>query len=364
MQINSVSLKQFRNHTNTTIQFGENLNILWGENAQGKTNVLEGLYLFMAGRSPRTSHDKEMIKNGESSAKAELSFCCENRNFTCEIVLYQDRKKQIKVNDIKLKKTADLIGTLNMVYFHPGDLAVISGGPSLKRKMMDVSISQLRPNYYRLLSAYQRVLRQRNQLLKEKKLKTLNVWDESLSHIGAQIIIYRQRYIERLQKYATSIHSAISANKEKFMLCYVPSFYYDDVKTSAIEKCFFQALENERGKELKVGTTLVGPHRDDIAFFINEKEMKQFASQGQIRSAVLSLKLSEMEFLFDDKGEYPIVLLDDIMSELDKNRRIDLLQFLRDKQVIMTCTDYEHSMVSENTKIFHIKNGQVVCSKE
>lgn len=338
MFIKSLSLVNFRNYSEQKLVFDEATNVFCGGNAQGKTNLLEALYLFSMGKSFRTQQDAELIRFGEDYTKAVLTYCDRNREHTIEIIILRDKKKQIKINGVSITKLSELIGNLNTVLFYPEELGLVKEGPYIRRRFMDMALSQLRPAYYHALGRYHRTLEQRNRLIKKLRFEntdsgrdTVFVWNEKLAEYGMELITYRAEFMERLQKLAQKAH--YEASKEELSLCYRPRF---TDKESYIKK-----LEASFCRELEQGCTLYGPHRDDFEIYINDKEAKSFGSQGQQRSAVLSLKLAQADLLYEEYGEYPVLLLDDIMSELDKERRAYLAGRIPDKQVFITCTDID-----------------------
>lgn len=367
MQIEKLALNNFRNYDNLSLSFYNGINIIWGNNAQGKTNILEALYLFATARSHRATKDRELISFNCDFSKILINFVSQKRPQMGEITLYYDKKKQILINDIKISKISDLMGVLNIVFFSPEDLNLIKEGPSLRRKFLDIGIGQLRPNYYNLINQYNKILNHRNNLLKEcvtKKslLNTIDVWNYKLSEVGSKIMLHRLLYIDKIKNIASDIHKTITENKESFDISYAPSFECLEKSKAHIFNKFLKCLDEALDKDIKSGCTGIGPHRDDFNIFINGKEVKSFGSQGQQRTCVLTLKMAEMEFVFEDKGEYPVLLLDDIMSELDKERQKYLLKFIYNKQVILTCTDFDNMLFDGEVNYFYVENGKVTNS--
>ena len=357
MYIEHLSLKNFRNYEDEEFSFLPKTNILYGKNAQGKTNVLEALYLFSIGKSFRTPQDRELIRFGADFSRAELTFSDKKRSQKIEIILRRDRKKQIKVGGVVIQKLSELVGTLNVVLFCPEELGLVKEGPHVRRRFIDIALSQLRPNYYRLLSTYHKVLDQRNHLIKKVKfqganslLDTLPVWDEKLASCGVEIVRYRREFIETLKMYAKKVHAEISGEE-------LDIEYRTRVTT---KEDFLEKLSQNLERELEQGCTLFGPHRDDLMLTVGGRDAKTFASQGQQRTIVLALKLAQADLLFEDTGEYPVLLLDDIMSELDAGRRAYLAKKIQDKQVIITCTDVEPNLSGDQTKTIHIRNGAIL----
>ncbi len=357
MYIEHLSLKNFRNYENEEFSFIPGTNILYGQNAQGKTNVLEALYFFSIGKSFRTPQDRELIWFGADFSRAELTFSDRKRSQKIEIILRRDRKKQIKVGGVVIQKLSELVGTLQVVLFCPEELSLVKEGPYVRRRFIDIALSQLRPNYYRLLSSYHKVLEQRNHLIKKIKFQgntalsdTMSVWDEKLSEYGVEIVRYRSDFIGKLEGFAQKVHAEIC-----------PETLGIEYRTRVTTKeDFLEKLSSGIERELEQGCTLFGPHRDDILLTVDGREAKTFASQGQQRTIVLALKLAQADLLFEETGEYPILLLDDIMSELDAGRRAYLAKKIQDKQVIITCTDVEPNLSAGQTKTIHIENGRII----
>lgn len=353
MFIKSLTLKNFRNYSQQTLEFDEKTNVFQGNNAQGKTNLLEALYLFSMGKSFRTTQDSDLIRFGESYTKAELRFCDRNREHVLEIIILRDKKKQIKINGLTISRLSELIGHLNVVLFYPEELGLVKEGPYIRRRFMDVALSQLRPGYYHTLGRYQRVVEQRNKLIKKIRMSgsdslsdTLFVWNEKLADYGMELCSYREEFMERLNVLARKAH--FEASGEQLTVLYKPRF---DSREAFLEK-----LEISFEREIEQGFTLYGPHREDFDILINDKEAKVFGSQGQQRSAVLSLKLAQADLLFEEYGEYPVLLLDDIMSELDQKRRAYLAGRIPDKQVFITCTELD-TLLSQGS-VFTVSGGR------
>lgn len=357
MRIEHLSLKNFRNYTAEEFSFIPQTNILYGENAQGKTNALEALYLFSIGKSFRTPQDRELIRFGEDAARAELVFSDAKRRQKIEIILRCDRKKQIKINGVVIHKLSELVGRLNVVLFCPEELGLVKEGPNVRRRFVDIALSQLRPNYYHLLGLYHKVLEQRNSLIRKIKYEnasalsdTMPVWNEKLAAYGVQVCTYRREFLKSLEEYAKKVHREISGED-------LGMEYRTRVGT---KEEFLEKLNSNFARELEQGYTLYGPHRDDLFLTVGGRDAKSFASQGQQRTIVLSLKLAQADFLFEETGEYPVLLLDDIMSELDAGRRAYLAKKIVDKQVVLTCTDIEEQLCGGETKTIQIHSGKIL----
>ncbi len=353
MRIERLTLQNFRNYTAQEVTFHPGVNVIYGGNAQGKTNLIEALYYFAFGKSFRTTQDKELIRFGEDATHITVTFADRSREQTIDAVVRRDRKKQVRVNGVNLSRLGELVGRLGVVLFYPEELSLVKEGPSHRRRFLDIAISQARPNYYHLLSRYQKTLEQRNTLLKKIKLRgysadTMPVWNEKLAEYGWGLIQYRREYVARLAEYARAVHAELSGE--------TLAVSYRSKLESQVD--FLEKLSSNLSKELEQGATLYGPHRDDLDLLINDLDAKVYASQGQQRTCVLSLKIAQADFMGDMLGEYPVLLLDDIMSELDLSRRRFLLEKIRDKQVIVTCTDGE-LISGVGGKRFYVQNGTV-----
>ncbi|MDP4180192.1 MAG: DNA replication/repair protein RecF, partial [Bacillota bacterium] len=337
MHIEGLFLKNFRNYEALQVNFIKGFNIIYGNNAQGKTNILEAIYLCSTGRSHRTSKDAELIKNGKEKYIVNVKFTRNEITGKCiEINYDRINKKKIKINENPIKKIGDLMGQINSIMFSPEDLQIIKEGPSERRRFIDIALCQLKPSYFFNLQQYIRILNQRNTLLKEISLKrmnssTLDVWNQSLIEIGSKIIKSRIEFINILSEKANINHKKITNNEEMLEIKYVPSIDLNNfnIGVEEIKKTFTNQLKVVLAKEIQKATTIIGPQRDDIEIRLNKESIKLYGSQGQQRTAVLSLKLSELEIVKDDTGEFPILLLDDVMSELDMNRREYLVENIK-----------------------------------
>ena len=357
MWINNIKLVNFRNYDNKIIKLYKNINVFFGENAQGKTNILESIFLCSIGKSFRTSKERELIKFNEKNSLVEINYQKKDREGKIKIELGE--KKQIYLNGIKLKKLSELLGNINMVIFTPEDINILKGAPQNRRKFLDVMISQLRPNYMHLLTLYLKTLEQRNNYLKQIKFEhkdpsLLDIWDEKLVEYGIKIYEYRKNYIEKLYEHVKKIHKEITNEKEKIEIN-----YFSDANT---RQNFINELKSRRKLDIIKGYTTKGIHRDDFMIYINGKEIQIYGSQGQNRTAILSLKLAELNVISEEIGENPILLLDDFMSELDSKRRKNFLERIKDIQVIITCTE---KLVLEKSKYFsyNVIEGNVIEEK-
>ena len=351
MWIKKIKISNFRNYKNAEINLNNKINIFYGENAQGKTNIIESIYLCSIGKSFRTSKEKEMIKFGEENSNIEIDYEKSDREGNISINIGQ--RKNIFVNKIKIKKLSELLGNINVVIFTPDDINILKGGPQNRRKFLDVMISQLRPKYMHLCGLYQKTLDERNTFLKNTEncnYDLLDIYDEKLAEYGCEIYKYRNEFIEKLKNKIKNIHKNITNNKENIEIKYISNC--EDKNE------YLKLLKDRRKLDFIKGYTTKGVHRDDFQIFLNELPVDVYGSQGQHRTAVLSLKLSELQVIYDEIGENPILLLDDFMSELDEFRRTNFLENIKDTQVIITCTD-KLELQENEFEVFNVKNGEI-----
>jgi len=364
MQIKRLTLQNFRNYENEEFEFNNNVTVIYGDNAQGKTNVLEAVHLFSMGKSHRTHKDKEMILFGNDLATAALEFVSCGMENRSEIVISRDARKTIKVNGIVIPKISILMGRLNVVLFCPEHLALVKDQPRGRRKNLDAFISQLRPKYFSALMQYQKIIAGKTMLLGKSKNFSfdgvLDVWNEKLVSVAAEIIAYRNEYVKRLEVVMAEVLRDISNGAEEFSMKYLSCVGDVDGKTeNEIRKLLSDKLTKTATREREIQKCLVGPHRDDISFYINGKDARAFGSQGQQKTVALALKLAEVKIIREEIGEFPVLLLDDIMSELDANRRKFVLSEIKDMQVIITATDKEmFEGLGDDVKYIEIKNGK------
>lgn len=347
MKINDLYLYNFRNYSNEFLEFSDGVNFIYGANGQGKTNIIEAFYYFCTGRSFKNVKDKEVIKFGEDFAKIKINFESEISKKSAEIILKDE--KIINLNGVNIKKLSELVGFLKAVLFTPDCLNLIKGGPSERRHFLDVFISSLYPVYFKLLLNYYKVLKQKNTLLKsfnaDKNL--IFVWNEKLAEFAHLIFKYRFFMIDKLSPFLEEFQNEISKEREKIKIVYNPSVkeYYDD------KQKILDIINEHTKKEIELGFCLIGPHRDDFSLFINGKDLKHYGSQGQIRCSILSLKLAECEVIKEICGEYPVLLFDDITSEIDSARKSFIFEKIKDKQVFITCTEKENLKGANYIKI-------------
>lgn len=358
MFVKSLELNNYRNYENIHIDFDKGVNILYGDNAQGKTNVLESIYLCSTTKSHRGSKDKEIVKFGENEGHIRCLFDKNEVDYQIDIHLRTEKSKGIAINGMKLKKAAELMGIVNVILFSPEDLSIIKNGPSDRRRFVDSELCQLDKVYLYNLSSYNKIVNQRNNLLRDivyhpELTDTLDVWDSQLISLGTKIIDRRTLFINQLNEIIYDIHRNLTGDKEKLLIKYDPNVEIMEYQ---------QKLLKNREKDIKYKLTSVGPHRDDFIFYINNMDSKKYGSQGQQRTAALSLKLSEIQLVQNITGNTPILLLDDVLSELDSNRQNYLLDCIGDIQTIVTCTgldDFINDRIEIN-KIFKVSGGNVV----
>jgi len=368
LYVKYLSLNDYRNYSNVKLEFSENFNIIYGKNAQGKTNILESIFICASGRSHRTKRDVDLIRIGRQGYSVNLLVNKKNEETLIQVSYKKDEKKSVKINEIPVKKIGNLMGHLNVVMFSPEDLLIIKEGPSERRRFMDITISQLRPSYFYDLQQYAKIISQRNMLLKEvqnKKslLDTLEIWDNNIIKTGARIVWTRRNFINKLNIIAEEKHKRITNRTENLGLKYICSFNIDDCKSlEDVEKSFEKALEKVHVMELTKCTTLIGPQRDDCEILLNDMSIKLYGSQGQQRSAVLSMKLSEIEIMKEETGETPVLLLDDVMSELDSSRQEYLFDSIEGIQTFITCTEgnfFDEKLSGKNAKFFRVQSGEI-----
>ncbi len=357
MIIKSLELKNFRNYEDLHLCFDEGTNILYGDNAQGKTNVLESLYLSGTTKSHRGSRDREMIRFDENEAHIRTIVEKGGIEHQIDLHLKKNDTKGIAVDRVPIHRAREIFGMLHLVFFSPEDLNLIKEGPSWRRRFLDMELGQLDPIYLSNLAKYNKVLKQRNQLLKDMAYRpslkdTLPVWDEQLVTYGAKIIAQRRAFLEKLNEIVGPIHERISGKRERLRLVYEPNCEEDD---------FAAELLRALPRDQKTGMTSVGPHRDDICFTINNKDIRRYGSQGQQRTSSLSLKLAEIELVRRTIHDTPVLLLDDVLSELDSKRQNYLLNSICDIQTIITCTGLDEFVKNRFriNRVFFVKDGHI-----
>lgn len=357
MWITSLEMQNFRNYESQKIDFSENVNVFYGDNAQGKTNIIEAIFMCSIGKSFRTSKEKETIKHNEEFTNIVLKY--QNKDRDGNIKVQISNKKTIFVNGVKVKKLSELLGKVNIVLFTPDDINILKNGPDQRRKFLNMMIGQIRPNYVNILNTYTKVMEQRNNYLKQIRdlddktkinYKLLDIWDEKLASLSYKICLYRTEFINKISEKIKDIHKNITENKEEIKIEYITE--------SSDEKKLLELIKQRRKLDIIKGYTTKGAHRDDFNIYIDNDLVNVYGSQGQHRTAVLSLKMSELEIIKEETGESPILLLDDFMSELDSKRRKNLLSNIGDTQVIITCTDEMENNFLGN--IYKVKEGKVI----
>lgn len=365
MKINSVKLNNFRNISSMELHATDGVNVIYGENAQGKTNILEAIWLFTGCKSFRGSKDTEFIKFNEDFAKINLDFSDNVRNKKSEIII-GNKKKNVYLNGVSLRSSSELIGSFYAVIFSPSHLSLIKDGPSGRRRFLDTALCQLKPSYAEHLAGYRRALLQRNALLKDLHLSPqlydiLDSLDDQLSRYSAAVISERLKYIEILSQYSKQIYAGISENKEYFNVTYSRNDITDiNISVNDLYNLELERIKNARKEDVLYKTTTIGPHRDDIDILINNVSARSFGSQGQQRSCALALKLGESEIIKKITGETPVALLDDVMSELDEKRQDYVLNHINDRQVFLTCCDPSQVLRLCGGKSFMINGGEIV----
>lgn len=362
MYIKRIELNNFRNYGELTLDFDSRLNLIIGKNAQGKTNLIEAVYVSSIGRSFRTSRDTELIKFGCDYAKIKTETEKEYTEGSVEIILSKNKNKFAKVDGVKIRKASELLKNIYLVIFSPEDLKLVKDEPEKRRKFIDRELCQIKPAYYDNLAKYKRILMQRNAYLKEYETdkSILDVWDMQLARHGAAITEYRKEFIKKLSIISSNIHSGISNGRENLKINYSPNLeLYDDKKIQ--EEIFYSTLKKSFENDIRQRTTTRGPHKDDIEFFINDINARSFGSQGQQRTAALSLKLAETSIIKEESGETPILLLDDVMSELDLERQEFLIKSLSETQLFITTTEIPDILKEKLTdgKVFYVENGKI-----
>ncbi len=361
MEIKKYTAENYRNIEYLELEPSNGINIIYGQNGQGKTNIIEGIWLFTGCRSFRTSKCAELVKNNENFAKISLDFEAGDRLQNAEMII--DNKRQVRINGISQETPRRLLGTFRAVVFSPDSMAVVRDGPAEKRRFFNIALSLLRPQYANLLSRYLKTMAHRNALLKQMSEKQnddlLDMWDEELAKTGAKITLARSRYVEELSVEAKEIYFGISGNKEELSLSYVPGFKTEGNEEEELKADLIAALKRSRQSDIRYQVTGAGPHKDDLTFCIGELCARSFGSQGQQRSCALALKLGEAAILEKNCGERPVALLDDVMSELDSSRQRDLLGFLKDWQVFITCCETSVLHDVNISSAFEVEGGRL-----
>lgn len=358
MVIKSLELSSFRNYETLSIEFSRGVNILYGDNAQGKTNILEAICVCATTKSQKGSKDKEMIKLGEEESHIRMYVERDEVPHKLDMHLRRSKVKSAAVDGLPVKKSSELYGFLHVISFSPEDLSIIKDGPAERRRMVDMELCQLDKIYLHELTKYNKILEQRNNLLKQigfdsRLADTLEVWDEQLVEYGTKIIEARKDFVKRLNELVGPVHERLSGGKEKLTLCYEPNVNPEQ---------FLKALQDSREKEFILKSTVHGPHRDDISFYLGDEDIRKFGSQGQQRTSALSLKLAEIELVRKTIKDDPVLLLDDVLSELDRSRQTQLLDSIKDIQTVITCTGLEEFVRERicSDRIYRVVQGGIL----
>ncbi|AAU21648.1 DNA replication/repair protein RecF [Bacillus sp. GM2] len=366
MYIQNLTLSSYRNYERLDLQFENKVNVIIGENAQGKTNLMEAIYVLAMAKSHRTSNDKELIRWDEDYAKIEGRVIKKNGSVPIQLVISKKGKKG-KVNHIEQQKLSQYVGAVNTIMFAPEDLNLVKGSPQVRRRFLDMEIGQVSPVYLHDLSLYQKILSQRNHFLKQLQTRKqtdqtmLDVLTEQLTEFAAKVVMKRLQFVDQLEKWAQPIHSGISRGLEELTLKYHTSLHVSDSPDlSKMINSYQETFSKLRDKEIERGVSLSGPHRDDVLFYVNGRDVQTYGSQGQQRTTALSLKLAEIDLIQEEIGEYPILLLDDVLSELDDYRQSHLLHTIQGRvQTFVTTTSVDgidHKTLNE-AEIFRVENG-------
>ncbi|MDY6038533.1 MAG: DNA replication/repair protein RecF [Eubacterium sp.] len=367
MYIENIEISNFRNYDKLEVEFNKNVNLILGKNAQGKTNLLEAIYLTAIGRSFRTSKDIELVKFDREVSKIKVKAKKELNDTSVEISLKRKGnnsvEKYIKKDKKNISKTSQLIKNILIVIFSPEDLKIVKDEPEKRRKFIDRELSQISPKYYNCLSNYKKALLQRNTYLKEDniELSILEIWDKQLAKYGAEVIYLRREFISKISKYSSKIHSGISGNTEVLRLNYESNIEIKENITEQ-EEYIYELLKKSFKIDSKNRNTSIGPHRDDVSFIVNDIDMRNYGSQGQQRTCALSLKLAELNLIKEETEEDAILLLDDVMSELDANRQEFLIDTMRKNQLFITTTEIDSNIKEkfEDLSVFYVEKGKIL----
>ncbi|NLD19727.1 MAG: DNA replication/repair protein RecF [Clostridiales bacterium] len=362
MYIKSIELNNFRNYENIRVSFNNKINIFLGNNAQGKTNLLEGIYLNAMARSFKTTKDKELIRFGQEYCKIKTSVIVDDDEQITEIVINSEGKKAVKIDGVKIKKTSELLERVLIIIFSPEDLKIVKDEPEKRRKFIDRELCQIKTGYYNDISNYKKVLKQRNTYLKENVIENsvLDIWDYELAKYGSRIIWIRKKFIKKIDKISREIHDKISGGRENLSLKYEANIK-PSKSPEEMEADFYEILKESRGDDIRNKNTGRGPHKDDMKISADQIDLRKFGSQGQQRTAALSIKLSEIKLIEDETGENPILLLDDVLSELDNDRQRYLLNSLGKNQMFITTADISGNVIKSiaEGKVYKIVSGEI-----
>ena len=366
MNVTELHLENFRNYGSMTTQFGESVNIITGNNAQGKTNIIEAIFYLATGKSFRQASDKEMISHDKENAYIRAGVISDGRKQMLEARLFRGRRRELYANDVKLKKASELTGRLSAVQFGPDDLNLVKEGASVRRKLMDQCLSQLRPGYLAALTEFNRLYDHKTRILRDYRekpalLDLLDDFDLCLAQQSARLIYYRTAFAAMLSRRAVDIHHDFSAGSETLSIKYktVGDMDAAGMKPEQILPALLEHQRDHRQAELKSGMCLSGAHKDDLEIGINGSPARKFGSQGQMRTAAVSIKLAERDIHYDERGEYPILLLDDVLSELDETRRAFILGRIMNGQVFVTCCENTAASAIRGGNMFMVEKGEI-----
>lgn len=355
MTIESIELKNYRNYKELHMEFNQGTNILYGDNAQGKTNILEAIYVCCTSKSHKSAKDRDIIRFDQDESHIKLQIRKNHVPCRIDMHLKKNRPKGIAINGVPIRKASELFGIANVIFFSPEDLSIIKNGPSERRRFIDLELCQLNKLYVHSLVQYNKVLLHRNKLLKELFLKpeykeTLDVWDMQLVNYGQEVIRMRREFIGQMNQIIQGIHRSLSGNREEIEIAYEPCAGEDELAV---------VLARNRAQDVRQKNTLSGPHRDDVSFIVNGIDIRKYGSQGQQRTAALSLKLSELELVRRISRDEPILLLDDVLSELDSSRQNHLLLAIQNIQTLITCTGLDEFVNNRFhiDKVFRVIDG-------
>ena len=366
MRVTQISVNNYRNLARQTVEPSGGLNIFVGDNAQGKTNLVESVYLCCIGKSPRTDKDRDLICWGKDRALVKVSYNCRFGEGVIEVALNSGAKKQIAVNSVPIAKIGELMGYLNCIYFSPNEIKIISQSPSERRRFLDIDLCQTDKNYFYSLTRFNKALQQRNNVLKQARSiedarDVIFAWDKQIAEEGARVIAKRKSFCDKLKVYAKQSHATLTDGVEALELEYITQI--NGLGVEKIAENYLQQLQNNLEKDFQLRHTSVGCQRDDVALKINGTDVRSFGSQGQLRTTALSLKLAELQIFKNLIGEYPVLILDDVLSELDVDRQRRLLNFDAELQILLTsATEISHDLTDTACKFFTVKNG--VCTQK
>lgn len=364
MRINEIGVVNYRNLSPLRIKFGDGLNVFVGQNAQGKTNLLEAVYLCCLGKSPRANSDKELINWNAETARVKTKFTSNFGSGDVNISLSRHAKKTVSVNSVPITRLGELLGYINTIYFSPDEMKIIKQGPNERRRLLDIDLCQVDKMYFYSLNRFNKALAQRNSLLKTnrdnpKLRQMLEAWDAGIVRDGARVLLKRKAFVQMLAPHVLDVHSALTSGSETFKVSYDSKIC--GTTLSEAENSYLEILNGSFEKDIKLGYTTAGIQRDDLLLDVNGIDLRIYASQGQQRTAALSLKLAELNLFFKLTGEYPVLLLDDVLSELDSKRQRQLLNFNDKVQVILTGTSFDGTVLAnQNYDRFQIENGNVI----